>query len=78
MDCPYCSAKDVGGLEGCQSIYYAISLEANLPLVSGLGRAIFDAYCLQHPELYCKSAKSYAAHLTFMGRFHNGTVTPVE
>jgi len=24
----------------------------------------FDAYCLQHPETYCRSAKSYAAHLT--------------
>jgi hypothetical protein len=24
----------------------------------------FDAYCMQHPERYCRSAKSYAAHLT--------------
>jgi hypothetical protein len=24
----------------------------------------FDAYCMQHPERYCCSAKSYAAHLT--------------
>jgi hypothetical protein len=23
-----------------------------------------DAYCLQHPENYCASAKSFAAHLT--------------
>ncbi len=24
----------------------------------------FDAYCMQHPDRYCRSAKSYAAHLT--------------
>jgi hypothetical protein len=24
----------------------------------------FDAYCMQHPEQYCRSAKSYVAHLT--------------
>lgn len=27
-------------------------------------RQIVDAYSLQHPARYCKSAKSYAAHLT--------------
>jgi hypothetical protein len=26
-------------------------------------RAAVDCYCLQHPEIYCVSAKSYAAHL---------------
>ena len=26
--------------------------------------AAFDAYCMQHLAVYCKSAKSYAAHLT--------------
>ena len=24
----------------------------------------FDTYCMQHPEKYCRSAKSYAANLT--------------
>lgn len=24
----------------------------------------FDAYCMQHLDTYCRSAKSYAAHLT--------------
>jgi hypothetical protein len=27
-------------------------------------RLAFDTYCMQHPEIYCRSAKSYAAHLT--------------
>ena len=27
----------------------------------------FDAYCMQHLETYCRSAKSYAAHLTRLG-----------
>ncbi len=66
QDCPYCCAKDIGGLEACQATYYQIALGNNLALTSGLGRAIFDAYCLQHPEIYCKSAKSYAAHLAFL------------
>jgi Family of unknown function (DUF5946) len=66
QDCPYCSANHIGGLEGCQAMYYQVALNTNLPLTSGLGRSIFDAYCLQHPEVYCKSAKSYAAHLAFL------------
>jgi hypothetical protein len=34
----------------------------------------FDAYCMQHPETYCRSAKSYAAHLTRLccGLEHDG------
>ena len=28
-----------------------------------LHNLLVDAYCLQHPEDYCRSAKSYAAHL---------------
>lgn len=27
-------------------------------------RLLVDLYCLQHPDEYCRSAKSYAAHLT--------------
>lgn len=64
--CPYCSANHIGGLEGCQAIFYQVVLNADMPLTSGMGRGIFDTYCLQHPELYCKSAKSYAAHLALL------------
>jgi len=37
----------------------------------------FDAYCMQHPGTYCRSAKSYAAHLTRLccGIEHDGDRT---
>ena len=63
--CPECGAKSVGGRAGCQELYEAV---ANPDLgEAGLGplrNLIFDAYCMQHPDTYCRSAKSYAAHLT--------------
>ncbi len=56
--CPDCGAPVEGGREGCQGLWDELSLAGVIP---GPG---FDAYCLQHLERYCKSAKSYAAHLT--------------
>lgn len=37
----------------------------------------FDAYCMQHLDTYCRSAKSYAAHLTRLccGLEHGGAQT---
>jgi hypothetical protein len=37
----------------------------------------FDAYCMQHPATYCRSAKSYAAHLMRLacGVEHDGART---
>jgi Family of unknown function (DUF5946) len=35
---------------------------------AGVYRLAFDAYCLQHPDTHCVSAKSFAAHL--MGLCH--------
>ena len=65
-DCPLCRAPRVGGLEGCHTILHRLQLEFGLGLRESLGRMAVDAYCLQHPEIYCLSAKSYAAHLAFM------------
>ena len=63
--CPECGAPADGGRAGCQEVYEAV---ADPALGSaGLGRwrdLAFDAYCMQHPDTYCRSAKSYAAHLT--------------
>jgi hypothetical protein len=41
---------------------------------AGIRDLAFDAYCMQHPETYCRSAKSYAAHLTRLccGLEHSG------
>jgi len=34
------------------------------PLYAAVHDLAFDTYCMQHPATYCRSAKSYAAHLT--------------
>jgi hypothetical protein len=64
--CLCCGANDIGGLQGCLECYQSLSLEFGVGLVDDVGRGIFDGYCMQHPELYCFSAKSMAAHLAFL------------
>jgi hypothetical protein len=63
--CPECAAPGVGGQAGCQALHDQLALlaYANLP-IAAQNTLAFDAYCMQHIEPYCHSAKSYAAHLT--------------
>ena len=62
--CPDCGAA-TGGRAGCQTLFNALTAQA---LSDGRYAAVqslaFDAYCMQHLDTYCRSAKSYAAHLT--------------
>jgi hypothetical protein len=54
-----------GGRAGCQALYDDLATPARGSLGLGALRDLaFDAYCMQHPDTYCRSAKSYAAHLT--------------
>lgn len=63
--CPSCGAPDVGGVTGCQALFNAIGARSyENPGYAAVHELLVDAYCLQHPEPYCHSAKSYAAHLT--------------
>lgn len=63
--CPDCGAPVLGGQEGCQALWDAIAAPALTDLQYASMRDLaFDAYCMQHLERYCRSAKSYAAHLT--------------
>ena len=63
--CPDCGAPVPGGREGCQALWNAIAAQAFTDLQYASVRDLaFDAYCMQHLERYCRSAKSYAAHLT--------------
>ncbi len=63
--CPACGAIVTGGCAGCQAVFDELTARAYADLAYASVRDLaFDAYCLQHLETYCHSAKSYAAHLT--------------
>lgn len=63
--CPACGASVAGGRAGCQALWEELSVRTLTPHRDALlPEPAFDAYCLQHPDRYCASAKSYAAHLT--------------
>lgn len=62
--CPSCGAP-LGGRDGCQSHFDELSAQAwGNPVRGAMHNLVVDAYALQHPDEYCESAKSYAAHLT--------------
>ena len=64
-NCPACGAPVSGGRDGCQALFDALTAQALVHLASAVQRDLaFDTYCMQHLESYCRSAKSYAAHLT--------------
>ncbi|MBL8983601.1 MAG: hypothetical protein JNL26_15550 [Gemmatimonadetes bacterium] len=67
--CPDCGARVDGGRQGCQDLWDTMAYSATV-----LPGPAFDAYCMQHLERYCRSAKSYAAHLTRLcaGIEHDG------
>jgi hypothetical protein len=53
-----------GGTEGCREIFTALGVRAWED--ARIGRfhwIVVDAYALQHPDEFCASAKSLAAHL---------------
>ena len=63
--CPACGAVVAGGRDGCQAVFDELTAHAYADLAYASVRDLaFDTYCMQHLETYCRSAKSYAAHLT--------------
>jgi len=67
VNCPECRRAIAGGLAACQTDFEALQGRAlSEPSSVAIHRLMVDAYSLQHPERYCLSAKSYAAHLTGM------------
>lgn len=63
--CPGCGLPAVGGADGCQRLFDDESAgEYGEPRFAARRRMIVDTYCLQHPDRYCVSAISLAAHLT--------------
>jgi hypothetical protein len=64
-ECPACGASVAGGRDGCQAVFDELTAHAYGDLAYASVRDLaFDTYCMQHLESYCRSAKSYAAHLT--------------
>lgn len=73
--CPDCGASVIGGRAGCQALFDEVTLEAYSDLRYAAVRDLaFDTYCMQYLDRYCRSAKSYAAHLTRLccGLEHDG------
>ena len=62
--CDGCGLVVDGGTEGCQSLFDELRARQLVASTYQLQRLTVDTYCLQHPERYCVSAKSLAAHLT--------------
>ncbi len=63
--CPDCGARVRGGREGCQRLFEQVLVrEYSDPQAFRIHRLTGDAYSLQHPDRYCRSAKPMAAHLT--------------
>jgi len=62
--CPACGAAVTGGRAGCQAVFDEQSAAVYTDVRRAAVHDLFvDAYCMQHPEEYGRSAKSYAAHL---------------
>ena len=62
--CPSCGMAAAGGLAGCHAAYEAVlARDYSDALYFRAHRTLVDCYCLQHPDRYCASAKSLAAHL---------------
>jgi hypothetical protein len=67
--CRGCGRRVEGGTEGCQSRYEALlARDYEDPAFFAVHRMFVDTYSLQHPERYCRSAKSLAAHLVGLGQ----------
>jgi hypothetical protein len=62
--CHGCGWQVEGGFAGCRARFEeAIARDFSNPLYFRSHRLTVDTYCLQHPDEYCASAKSLAAHL---------------
>ena len=64
--CEGCGLEIEGGTTGCQAAFDQFRARETSELATSYvsTRLTVDTYCLQHPDRYCASAKSLAAHLT--------------
>ena len=63
--CDGCSLVVEGGTDGCQALFDDESVREYGDIAfAGRRRLVVDAYAMQHPARYCRSATSFAAHLS--------------
>jgi hypothetical protein len=62
--CEGCGLVVEGGTAGCQLLFDELRGGQLVASTYQLQRLTVDTYCMQHPDRYCVSAKSLAAHLT--------------
>jgi len=62
--CAGCGLMVEGGIDGCQTLFDEIlARDFGDAAYFRVHRLLVDVYSLQHPERYCASPKSLAAHL---------------
>jgi hypothetical protein len=66
--CGGCGLIIGGGARGCREIFdrLALPVPGDNPFLRSR-RLLVDVYALQHPDMFCVSATSLAAHLTGVG-----------
>ncbi len=65
--CTGCGLVVEGGGEGCRAILdELLALHFGQPAYFGVHRLFVDVYAMQHPDRYCVSFKSLAAHLAHL------------
>jgi hypothetical protein len=64
--CQECGLEIAGGFEGCQQLFREFHAREQAELAASYeqSRLLVDTYCVQHPDGYCASPKSFAAHIT--------------
>ena len=63
--CDGCGLRAPGGAAGCQALFEELlARDFGDARFFRVHRLLVDTYSLQHPDRYCASAKSMAAHLT--------------
>ena len=63
--CSGCGLVVPGGTGGCRAMFDELAVRQwDRPVAYRIRRMMVDTYSLQHPDEFCASAKSLAAHLT--------------
>lgn len=66
--CAGCGAAVDGGTVGCGALFdEVLARDYSDPAYFRCHKLVVDCYSLQHPDEFCRSAKSLASHLVGQG-----------